>query len=111
MNRTIYFLLLIFISFNSNANELLGKWSMKKGENYFVILFQDNSMTQATSPDLKDNAQTVSVKYVKLKNSYGIELLDEKGKEVAAMMATFINKNTIKFGAPGSLFFELQREE
>ena len=111
MNRIICLLLLIFLSINSNANELLGKWSTSKNGYYLVVLFQESSMTQATSLDLKDNAKTIDVKYVKLKDSSGIELLDENGKQVAAMMATFLNSNTIKFGQPGSVFFELKREE
>ena len=103
--------LIILVLMNSTvlANELLGKWSKTSDKGSLVILFESDSMTQSSSLDMKKGAQTINVRYVKLDNSYGVELLDENGNKVAAMMAVFKDDDTISFGAPGSAFFELKR--
>jgi hypothetical protein len=107
-----YFTFLIFISIfsvSATANSLLGKWSKLSKQGLMVVEFKSDEMIMSSSIDMSKNPQSVKVKYVELKESWGIEMLSDDGSVQGAMMAIPQGDNQIKFGAPGSAFFILDR--
>lgn len=109
-NLTVLFFISIF-SFSATANSLLGKWSKSSEQGLMVVEFKIDEMIMASSIDMHKNSQAVKVKYVQLKEAWGIEMLSEEGKVQGKMMAIPQGDNQIKFGAPGSAFFILERVE
>ncbi|TLU67636.1 hypothetical protein FE810_01435 [Thalassotalea litorea] len=104
----IYCLLSCF-SVYASENPLMGKWKMSGQNGVMVVHFEADKMTMSTSEDIKENAQTVSVRYQELDKSWGVEILSEKGEMQGTMMAIPKGENEIKFGAPGSAFFVLKK--
>lgn len=111
MKKLIMAFCMIAFSFSifASENPLIGNWSKSSDRGLMVVSFGKEQMTMASSLDLTKGAQSVKVKYKQLDKSWGIELLGEDGSVQGAMMATFESEDQIKFGAPGSAFFVLNR--
>ena len=91
-------------------NPLFGKW-VKEGANgmMMVITFDESSMRMSNSLEPDAKSQVSKIQYKKLDKSWGIEMISSTGKAEGTMMAIFENDDQIKFGAPGSVFFVLNR--
>ena len=103
------FMVAFCFSISASENPLIGKWSKSSDRGLMVVSFGTAQMTMASSLDLTKDAQSVKVKYKQLDKSWDIELLADDGSVQGAMLATFESEDRIKFGAPGSAFFVLNR--
>ena len=113
MRKIVTLIICSFFSFSLQAsdNPLIGKWKRVAERGMMIVHFEKDQMTMATSEDMKENAQTVKVRYKKLDKSWGVEMLSDTGEMQGAMMAIPQGEDEIKFGAPGAPFFVLKKAD